>query len=51
MKRGEGPDWPWSVFVSNYGGAWVDKDDNPHVNTPEALAATEMYVKLVKNWM
>ena len=49
MKRGEGPDWPWNTFLSNYGGIWVDKEGNPHVNSPEAIAATEMYVKLVKD--
>jgi multiple sugar transport system substrate-binding protein len=49
MKRGEGPDWPWNTFLCNYGGVWVDKENQPHVNSPEALAATEMYVKLMKD--
>jgi len=49
MKRGEGPDWPWCTFLGNYGGIWVDKYDKPHVNSPEAIAATDMYVKLVKD--
>jgi multiple sugar transport system substrate-binding protein len=49
LKRGEGPDWPWNTFLCDYGGTWVDKDGVPHVNSPEALAATEMYLKLVRD--
>jgi multiple sugar transport system substrate-binding protein len=49
LKRGEGPDWPWNTFVADYGGTWVDKDGNPHINSPEAVAATEMYLKLAKD--
>jgi multiple sugar transport system substrate-binding protein len=49
LKRGEGPDWPWNTFLSDYGGTWVDKSGEPHINSSEAVAATDMYLKLLKD--
>lgn len=38
--------WPWAGFVRDYGAQWVT-DGKCTLNTPEAAAATSMYVKLL----
>jgi multiple sugar transport system substrate-binding protein len=38
----------WSVWLYSFGGAWVDKDGNPALQTPEALAALEAFGKVVR---
>ncbi len=37
---------PFSAFLYGYGGAWVDEEGNPTVNSEEAIDAFEMYGKL-----
>ncbi|QPM69034.1 ABC transporter substrate-binding protein [Atribacter laminatus] len=47
-QRGWGANvWPWSGFLWTYDGRYFDADDNPAFNSPEAVAATEMYAKLL----
>ena len=49
IKRNES-DWHYSAWIANYGGVWVDPETGmPHLDTPEAIAATEMFVKLMKD--
>ena len=40
--------WPFQGFLASYGGSWIDKDENILINTPESIAAFDMYGKLVK---
>jgi multiple sugar transport system substrate-binding protein len=49
-QRGSGANvWPWTGFLFTYGGRFFDAKDNPIFNSPEGIAATEMYVKLLKD--
>jgi ABC-type glycerol-3-phosphate transport system substrate-binding protein len=42
--------WPWAGFVGAYGTFCLTPGDNtPQFTDPKTLAATEMYVKLVKD--
>jgi multiple sugar transport system substrate-binding protein len=49
LKRGTGSCWPWGGFVADYKGYWLDKKGNVGLTSPEVLAATEMYMKLLKD--
>lgn len=49
LMRGTGSCWPWGGFVANYKGYWVDKEGNVGLTLPETIAATEMYIKLLKD--
>jgi multiple sugar transport system substrate-binding protein len=40
----------FSNFLHNMGGAWLDKDENPTINTPEAIAAFELYGRLLREY-
>lgn len=42
--------WTWSGFFVAYGGQYFDDNMLPTINSPEAIAATEYYVNLVKNY-
>lgn len=49
-RRGAGANlWPWSGFVMSYGGRVLDDKFQPVFNTPEAVAGTEMYAKLLQD--
>jgi len=49
-QRGWGANvWPWSGFLWTYGGRFFDENDNPVFNSPEAVSATEMYAKLLRD--
>lgn len=49
-QRGWGANvWPWSGFLWTYGGRYFDENDNPAYNSQEAVAATEMYAKLLRD--
>ena len=39
--------WEWTGFLLSYGGRYFDDQGNPAFNSPEGVAATEMYVKLL----
>ena len=41
--------WPWGGFVRSYDGQWVDENRTPMLNTPETVAATDMYAKLLRD--
>jgi len=41
--------WPWSGFLWSYGGKFFDEAGNPIFNSPEGIAATEMYAKLLQD--
>ncbi len=49
-KRGIHMIWTWSGFFVAYGGQYFDDNMLPTINSPEAIAATEYYVNLVKNY-
>ncbi|MCX6088845.1 MAG: sugar ABC transporter substrate-binding protein [Candidatus Atribacteria bacterium] len=49
LKRGTGSIWPWGGLVADYKGYWVDKKGNVGLTLPETVAATEMYMKLLKD--
>ena len=38
----------WSAFLHSYGGRWVDANRNPAIHFPAAIAAFEMYGKLLR---
>jgi ABC-type glycerol-3-phosphate transport system substrate-binding protein len=42
--------WPWSGFLATYGGKWFDENWKPAFNNPEGVKATEMFVKLLKDY-
>jgi multiple sugar transport system substrate-binding protein len=48
-KSGEGATWPAGGFVFTYGGALVDTDGTVAVDRPEAVAAIDMYGKLLRD--
>jgi multiple sugar transport system substrate-binding protein len=49
IKRNES-DWHYSAWIATYGGVWVDPMTGmPHLDSPEAIAATDMFVKLMKD--
>lgn len=48
-QRGAGANvWPWSGFLFTYGGRFFNDEGFPIFNNREAVAATEMYVKLLQ---
>jgi multiple sugar transport system substrate-binding protein len=38
----------WAAFLHSYGGEWLDANRTPTIDTPEAIAAFEMYGKLLR---
>jgi len=40
----------WSVWLHSFGGTWLDKDGNPALTSPEALAAVETYGRMVREY-
>jgi len=49
LARGAGSFWPWLGFVYDYQGQWIDPDLGVHITDPKTIAATDMYVKLLKD--
>ena len=39
--------WEWSGFLLSYGGRYFDENGNPFFNSPEGIAATDIYTKLL----
>jgi multiple sugar transport system substrate-binding protein len=48
-KRGLDVLWEWTGFLLSYGGRYFDENGQPAFNSPEGVAATEMYVKLLND--
>jgi len=49
-RRGAGANaWPWAGYVMSYGGRVLDDQFQPVFNSPEAVAGTEMYAKLLQD--
>lgn len=49
-RRGAGANaWPWSGFVMTYGGRVLDNEFQPVFNSPEAVAGTAMYAKMLQD--
>lgn len=46
-KRGLDVIWQWTTFLLSYGGRYFDEQGQPAFNSPEGIAATEMFVKLL----
>jgi multiple sugar transport system substrate-binding protein len=46
-KRGLDVLWEWTGFLLSYGGRYFDENGEPAFNSPEGVAATEMYAKLL----
>ena len=46
-KRGLDVIWEWTGFLLSYGGRYFDDQGKPAFNSPEGIAATEMFVKLL----
>ncbi|MGD0330003.1 MAG: extracellular solute-binding protein [Nitrososphaeria archaeon] len=47
--RGSGANvWRWSPYLVRFGGTYLDASNNPVFNSPEAVAATAYYIKLIK---
>lgn len=42
--------WIWSGFLHTYGGDFFDEDWKPIFNSPAAVKATEMFVKLLQDY-
>jgi multiple sugar transport system substrate-binding protein len=40
--------WPWAGFVRTYGGYWVSPENVVGLTDPQVVAATKMYVDLIK---
>lgn len=38
----------WAAFLHSYGGDWLDENRNPAIDSPEAIAAFEMYGRLLR---
>ena len=51
VYRGIGPQatWPFSSWMWGYGGDWLDSEGNPTINTPETVAAFEIYGEIYAN--
>lgn len=48
-KSGDGATWPAGGFVFTYGGAIIGLDGKVAVDSPEAVAAIDMYGKLLRD--
>ena len=48
-KRGLDVLWEWTGFLLSYGGRYFDDQGKPAFNSPEGIAATEMFVKLLND--
>jgi len=50
LARGAGTHWPWNGYIQNYGGSWLNTETKrPELDTPQVIAGTEMYLKLLKD--
>jgi len=49
LRRGAGSYWPWLGVTSAYRGQWVDANDKVYLTSPQTKAATDMYLKLIKD--
>ena len=46
-QRGSGMNvWRWNPYHRGFGGEWTKSDGTPNINSKEAVAATEYYMKL-----
>jgi multiple sugar transport system substrate-binding protein len=46
-QRGSGMNvWRWNPYHRGFGGEWTKSDGSPNINSKEAVAATEYYMKL-----
>jgi multiple sugar transport system substrate-binding protein len=49
-RRGAGANvWAWAGYAMSYGGRVLDEEFQPVFNSPEAVAGTEMYAKLLQD--
>ena len=48
-KRGLDVLWEWTGYLLSFGGRYFDENGKPAFNSPEGVAATEMYVKLLND--
>jgi multiple sugar transport system substrate-binding protein len=48
-KRGLDVLWEWTGYLLSYGARYFDEEGNPAFNSPEGVAATEMYVNLLND--
>lgn len=49
-KRGIHMAWLWGNFLVAFGGRYLDEQYRPVINSPEAVAAGEFYIDLMKNF-
>lgn len=50
LARGAGTHWPWHGYIQNYGGSWLNVETKrPELDSPEVVAGTEMYIKLMQD--
>ena len=42
--------YSWSHWLYANGGSWLTPDGKPGINTPAAIAATQQYVRLLRNY-
>jgi multiple sugar transport system substrate-binding protein len=42
--------YSWSHWLFANGGSWITADGKPGINTPAAIAATEQYARLLRNY-
>lgn len=40
----------WSSFLKAFGGKWVDKEWEPQLDSPEAIASIDFYAKLLQDY-
>lgn len=51
MRGRRGINWyPWSGFCYGFGGSWLDENGKPAFNSPEAVAATELFAELIRDY-
>jgi multiple sugar transport system substrate-binding protein len=48
-KRGLDVIWEWTGYLLSYGGRYFDENGMPAFNSPEGVAATQMYADLLNN--
>jgi len=46
-KRGLDVLWEWTGYLLSFGGRYFDENGKPAFNSPEGVAATELYAKLL----
>lgn len=45
-----GAEWPWSSMLGTFGGKWFDENLKPVFNGPEGVKATELFIRLLKDY-